>query len=111
MLLDARAADRFSGRQEPIDRRGGHVPGAKNAPLQENLGTDKCFLPALELRAYYRALIGELPVEKVACMCGSGVTACHTLLALEAAGLGGASLYVGSWSDWISSDQRPEASE
>jgi len=111
LLLDARAAARFAGQSEPIDRLAGHVPGAVNTPFQENLGADKCFLPAAELQAYYRARISERPIEEVACMCGSGVTACHTLLALETAGLPGASLYVGSWSDWISSQQRPVAGE
>ena len=107
VLLDARAPDRFSGRHEPIDSRGGHVPGAVNAPFQDNLDTDKCFRPTNELRAYYQALIGNQPADNVACMCGSGVTACHTLLALESAGMPGAALYVGSWSDWISDEQRP----
>jgi thiosulfate/3-mercaptopyruvate sulfurtransferase len=111
VLLDARAADRFAGRSEPLDRIAGHVPGASNTPFQDNLGTDKCFRPAAELQAYYRARIGDRPMDTVACMCGSGVTACHTLLALEAAGMRGASLYVGSWSDWISSAQRPVADE
>ncbi len=107
VLLDARAPDRFSGRNETLDRRGGHVPGAVNAPFQDNLDADKCFRPRSELQAYYRALIAGRPVDSVACMCGSGVTACHTLLALEATGFSGASLYVGSWSDWISTDDRP----
>lgn len=111
VLLDARAADRFAGLSEPLDRVAGHVPGAINTPFQDNLGTDKCFRSAAELHAYYRARIGDRPMEAVACMCGSGVTACHTLLALEAAGMCGALLYVGSWSDWISSEQRPVADE
>lgn len=111
VLLDARATDRFVGRTEPIDRVAGHVPGASNAPFQDNLTADKCLRSAPELQAYYRAIIGERPMESVACMCGSGVTACHTLLALETAGMPGAALYVGSWSDWISSAQRPVAAE
>ena len=111
ILLDARAEDRFSGRLEPIDRRAGHIPGARNTPFQVNLSADKCFRPVVELEAYYRAQVGDQSLEAVACMCGSGVTACHTLLALEAAGMSGASLYVGSWSDWISSEQRPIAGE
>jgi len=106
LLLDARAADRFAGRSEPLDRRAGHVPGATNTPFQHNLDADKCFRSPSQLRAYYGALIGERPIESVAAMCGSGVTACHTLLALETAGWPGAALYVGSWSDWISSPQR-----
>lgn len=106
VLLDARAADRFAGRSEPIDRVAGHVPGATNAPFQDNLDADKCFRPAGQLRAYYDAIIGERPIASVAAMCGSGVTACQTLLALEVAGRPGAALYVGSWSDWISSGRR-----
>jgi len=107
VLLDARAANRFSGHAEPIDRLAGHVPGALNTPLQDNLDADKCFRPSVELQAYYRARIGDRPMETVACMCGSGVTACQTLLALEIADMPGAALYAGSWSDWISSGQRP----
>ncbi|MDP6675076.1 MAG: sulfurtransferase [Gammaproteobacteria bacterium] len=111
LLMDARAAARFAGQSEPIDRLAGHVPGAINTPFQDNLSADKCFLPAADLQAYYRPRIGARPMQEVACMCGSGVTACHTLLALETAGLHGASLYVGSWSDWISGEQRPVAGE
>jgi len=111
VLLDARAAERFDGRQEPIDTRAGHIPGAVNAPFQVNLDADKCFRPAADLGAYYRRLIADQSMTAVACMCGSGVTACHTLLALEAAGMRGAALYVGSWSDWISAPQRPVAVE
>jgi len=107
VLLDARAAERFSGKIEPLDARAGHVPGAANTPFQESLATDKCFLPADELEAYYRAAIGG--TADVVAMCGSGVTACHTLLALEIAGMPGAALYVGSWSDWISDSARPVA--
>jgi len=107
VLLDARDANRFAGRAEPLDARAGHVPGAINAPLQDNLGADKCFRSPAELQAYYRAIVGDQPMEMVACMCGSGVTACHTLLALEIAGLPGAALYSGSWSDWISDPARP----
>lgn len=111
LLLDARAADRFAGRSEPIDRIAGHVPGAKNTPFQDNLDADNCFRPAGQLEAYYRAIIGERPIGSVAAMCGSGVTACHTLLALEVAGRPGAALYVGSWSDWISSGRRAVGGE
>lgn len=105
VLLDARIADRFDGKVEPLDTRAGHVPGAVNAPLPDNLGADKCFRAPEELRAYYRAATGGSTA--VAAMCGSGVTACHTLLALELAGMPGAALYAGSWSDWISDAGRP----
>ncbi len=111
LLLDARAADRFAGRSEPIDRLAGHVPGATNTPFQHNLDADKCFRSPSQLRAYYGAIIGERPIGSVAAMCGSGVTACHTLLALEAAGWPGAALYVGSWSDWISGGRRDIAGD
>ena len=106
VLLDARAAGRFAGHEEPLDKCAGHVPGAVNTPFQENLRTDKCFRGPEDIEAYYRAAIGHASITEVACMCGSGVTACHTLLALELAGMPGASLYVGSWSDWISDAAR-----
>ncbi|MFQ5635526.1 MAG: sulfurtransferase [Gammaproteobacteria bacterium] len=109
LLLDARVPDRFSGRTEPLDKCAGHVPGAVNTPLTNNLRADKCFRAPAELQAYYRAVIGEKFMDQVACMCGSGVTACHTLLALELAGMPGAALYAGSWSDWISDAGRPIA--
>ncbi|MFW2405730.1 MAG: sulfurtransferase [Gammaproteobacteria bacterium] len=110
-LLDARAAPRFGGEVEPIDKRAGHVPGATNTPFDANLGADKCFRAPDELQAYYRAAIGDIDMSRVACMCGSGVTACHTLLSLEIAGLHGAALYAGSWSDWISDAARPVATD
>lgn len=109
VLLDARAAPRFAGEAEPIDKRAGHVPGAVNTPFDANLLADKCFRAPAELQAYYRAAIGDSDLNRVACMCGSGVTACHTLLSLEIAGLRGAALFAGSWSDWISDDTRPIA--
>ncbi len=106
-LLDARAAERFAGFVEPLDTRAGHVPGAVSTPFQDNLRADKCLRAPEELRAYYSAAIGD--ARDVVAMCGSGVTACHTLLALEVAGMPVASLYAGSWSDWISSAERPIA--
>ena len=108
-LVDARAADRFSGSIEPIDTAAGHVPGAVNQPYSENLTQEGRFLPAAELRRLWlKRLEGKEPTN-VAAMCGSGVTACHNLLALEAAGLGGAKLYAGSWSEWIRDSRRPIA--
>jgi len=109
VLIDARSAERFTGQKEPLDRVAGHVPGAINAPFQENLNADQLFRSAKELEVYYRERLGDHPVGAAACMCGSGVTACHTLLALEVAGLSGAGLYSGSWSDWGSSPERPVA--
>lgn len=109
MLLDARAAARFRGEVEPIDARAGHVPGARNRPLQLNLDQHGRFLPAPELARQFRALLGTLPAQAVVHMCGSGVSACHNLLAMEHAGLPGSRLYVGSWSQWIADPARPLA--
>ncbi|HQQ59545.1 MAG TPA: rhodanese-like domain-containing protein, partial [Thermomonas sp.] len=109
MLLDARAAVRFRGEEEPIDRVAGHVPGAINRPYAQNLGPDGRFKSPMQLAAEFRELLaGRDPVEVVS-MCGSGVTACHTLLAMERAGLRGARLYTGSWSGWITDPTRPVA--
>ena len=112
-LLDVRSAERYRGITEPLDPVAGHIPGALNLPYFENLGPDgRLKAPAL-LRAMYLDLLGGTPPEGLAVHCGSGVTACHTLLALEVGGLSGASLYVGSWSEWcrsgreISTGERP----
>lgn len=108
-LLDARAPERFRGEVEPIDPVAGHIPGAINAPCADNLDAKGRFLPADQLRKRYLALLdGRNPAEAIA-MCGSGVTACHTLLAMEHAGLSGARLYAGSWSEWIRDPGRPVA--
>ena len=108
-LLDARSAERFEGRVEPLDARAGHVPGARNHPYTRNLGPDGRFLPPDELRARLAAVLaGSTPADAVS-MCGSGVTACHTLLAMEIAGLTGARLYGGSWSEWSRDPARPVA--
>ena len=109
ILIDARTAERFRGESEPIDPVAGHVPGALNMPLQENLDSDGRVRPAAELRALYEQLLAGVPAAASACMCGSGVTACHTLLALEIAGLPGSLLYAGSWSEWIRDPARPVA--
>ena len=108
-LLDARAPERFAGKVEPIDPRAGHIPGAVNAPVAGNLdpGTGR-FRPPEELRARYAGLLGEPPTEAIA-YCGSGVNACHTLLALEVAGLPRGRLFPGSWSEWSSRADRPVA--
>jgi len=109
LLIDARAADRFAGENETIDPVAGHIPGAHNHPFAGNLDARGQFLPAAELRrAWARSLRGR-PPEAVIAMCGSGVTACHNLLALELAGLPGAKLYAGSWSEWIRDPSRPIA--
>jgi thiosulfate/3-mercaptopyruvate sulfurtransferase len=109
LLIDARGAERFAGRNETIDPVAGHVPGARNRPFPDNLGVDGRFLPADELRRRWTTLLGALPPSAVIAMCGSGVTACHNLLALEHAGLPGARLYAGSWSEWIRDPDRPIA--
>lgn len=109
LLIDARGAERFAGRNETIDPVAGHVPGARNHPFTANLGADGKFLPADELRRRFGMLLGSQPPSALISMCGSGVTACHTLLALEHAGLGGARLYAGSWSEWIRDSSRPVA--
>jgi thiosulfate/3-mercaptopyruvate sulfurtransferase len=109
LLVDARGPERFAGRAETIDPVAGHIPGARNHPFLSNLGADGKFLPATQLRARLRTLLGSVPASALISMCGSGVTACHTLLALEHAGLTGARLYAGSWSEWIRDPRRPIA--
>jgi thiosulfate/3-mercaptopyruvate sulfurtransferase len=109
LLVDARGAERFAGRGETIDPIAGHVPGARNHPFLGNLGVDGKFLPADELRRRWNTLLGSQSAAGVIAMCGSGVTACHNLLALEHAGLTGARLYAGSWSEWIRDSRRPSA--
>lgn len=109
LLIDARAAERFQGRVEPIDPVAGHVPKAVNRPFQQNLDAAGLFLPAAELARQFRALIAGRPAGQVVHMCGSGVTACHNLLAMEAAGLTGSRLYAGSWSEWIVNPNRAVA--
>jgi thiosulfate/3-mercaptopyruvate sulfurtransferase len=109
LLLDARAAARFRGEQEPIDPVAGHVPGAHNRPLQDNLGADGRFKPAGLLHAEFAAALGPRAPRDVVLMCGSGVTACHNLLAMAHAGLDGARVYAGSWSEWIGDPSRPVA--
>ncbi|MDP1698527.1 MAG: sulfurtransferase [Xanthomonadaceae bacterium] len=107
-LIDARAGARFRGEVEPIDAVAGHVPGAINRPYSDNLAADGRFLAADILRAQFRALLGDRN-EDVAVMCGSGVTACHHLLAMHVAGISGVQLYADSWSGWISDSTRPMA--
>ncbi len=108
LLVDARAAERFRGDVEPIDAVAGHVPGAVNRPYALNLD-DGRFKPPARLRAEFEALLGGRSPGEVAVMCGSGVTACHHLLAMAHAGLHGARLFTGSWSGWIDDASRPVA--
>jgi len=119
MLVDARSADRFAGENETIDPVAGHIPGAHNQPFLRNVDAGGRFLSAAELRDRWQATLatqtagepapGGAPAERMIAMCGSGVTACHNLLALEVAGLPGARLYAGSWSEWIRDTSRPVA--
>jgi thiosulfate/3-mercaptopyruvate sulfurtransferase len=104
-----RAAPRFRGEVEPIDRVGGHVPGAVNRPFADNLDANGRFKPADALRAEFSALLGAHAPKDVVHMCGSGVTACHNLLAMEHAGLHGSRVFAPSWSGWISDPARPVA--
>jgi len=106
-LVDARAPERYRGDSEPIDKVGGHIPGAKNHFYQWNLDEQGLFRTPEELRAKISATVGDVPTDQVVCYCGSGVTACHNLLAFEHAGITGAKLYAGSWSEWSSDPTRP----
>lgn len=106
-LLDARAPDRFRGENETLDPVGGHIPGAVNRFFQQNLQADGRFKPAEQLRAEFSQALGQVPAEQVVHQCGSGVTACHNLLAMTVAGLPGSRLYAGSWSEWCSDPSRP----
>ncbi len=109
LVVDARSAERFTGAVEPVDPVAGHIPGAVNYPFGNNLGADGHFLPAAELRRRWQERLAGTAPENVILMCGSGVTACHNLLAMELAGLHGAKLYAGSWSEWIRDPERPVA--
>lgn len=109
VLLDARAVPRYRGEVEPIDPVGGHVPGALNRPFSENLQEDGHFKSADVLRQEFQTLLGAHAPSDVVHMCGSGVTACHNLLAMEHAGLTGSRLYAPSWSGWVSDASRPVA--
>jgi thiosulfate/3-mercaptopyruvate sulfurtransferase len=107
LLVDARAPERFRGENETLDPVGGHIPGATNYFFQQNLSADKTFKPAAELRAQWDATLQGRRAEDVVMYCGSGVTACHNLLAMEVAGLPGARIFPGSWSEWSADPSRP----
>lgn len=106
-LVDARAPERYRGETEPLDKTPGHIPSAKNHFFQWNLDEGGTFKSPEALRAQLTESIGDVPPEQLICYCGSGVTACHNLLALEHARLPGARLYPGSWSEWSSDPARP----
>ncbi len=109
LIVDARAEDRYRGENETLDKVGGHIPGAVSRVFRRNLGADGRMQPAAALRQEFEALLGGRNAEALISQCGSGVTACHTLLALEVAGLPGAALYPGSWSEWSSQPGAPIA--
>jgi len=109
MIIDARERSRFLGHAEPIDARAGRIPGATSFPYSDNLQESGRMRERAELRRRWRGVLGDTPATRVACMCGSGVTACLNLLAMELAGLPGAALYAGSWSEWIRDPERPIA--
>jgi thiosulfate/3-mercaptopyruvate sulfurtransferase len=109
LLIDARTPERFRGETEPLDPVAGHIPGAVNRPCKSNLEPDGRFKSATRLRAEFDALLRQHPSANIVSYCGSGVTACHHLLALEMAGLRGARLYPGSWSEWCSDRSRATA--
>jgi thiosulfate/3-mercaptopyruvate sulfurtransferase len=106
-VLDARAPERYRGEVEPIDAVAGHVPGARNHPFVLNLDEQGRFAPSAALRVALESSLDGVAADRAIAMCGSGVTACHLLLALEHAGLSGARLYPGSWSEWSRDPSRP----
>ena len=109
LVVDARSPDRFRGDNETLDPVGGHIPGAVNRFFRDNLAADACFKPAAQLQAEWAAVTGGRPAAELVMQCGSGVTACHNLLALDVAGLPGAQLYPGSWSEWCAQPGAPVA--
>jgi thiosulfate/3-mercaptopyruvate sulfurtransferase len=108
-VIDSRAESRYRGEGETLDPVAGHIPGAICSPYPLNLGPDGRFLPPNELRARLESTLGDHAPEKTVFYCGSGVTAAHNILAMEYAGLSGARLYPGSWSEWITDPTRPVA--
>ena len=106
-LVDVRAESRFQGEAEPIDSLAGHIPGALNYPMQNNLAEGYRFKSENELKSQFRPVTGKQDPSRVVSMCGSGVTACQNIFAMELAGLTGSRLYVGSWSEWIRDPLRP----
>ncbi len=106
-IMDARAAERFSGRVEPLDTIGGHIPGSVNRPLQLNLAGDGCFKKPDILSSEFSDLLGTIEPEEIVHSCGSGITACHNLFAMELARMHDSKLYPGSWSEWIRNPEYP----
>jgi thiosulfate/3-mercaptopyruvate sulfurtransferase len=108
-VVDARSAERYRGESEPIDPVAGHIPGARNRLYKENLDASGRFKPAATLRAELTALLDDRRPDQIVHQCGSGVSACHNILAMEIAGLTGSRLYPGSWSEWCADPSRPVA--
>jgi thiosulfate/3-mercaptopyruvate sulfurtransferase len=106
-LIDARAPDRFAGQNETLDPQAGHIPGALNRFFKNNLAANGCFKKPETLRQEFAALLEKTSPQQVVHQCGSGVTACHNLFAMELAGLPGSTLYAGSWSEWCADPSRP----
>ena len=111
LLIDARAAERFSGEVEPLDKKAGHIPGALNLPFTGNLDADGFFLSSEALQARFAAIQNEHSGKKITHYCGSGVTAAHNILAMMHAHLGMSELYAGSWSEWVQDPSRAVASD
>ena len=109
LLVDARSRERFAGEPDPLDNVYGHIPGARNRPYRNNIAADGTLRPAAELKAEFNRVLGEHAPDQGVMYCGSGVTACHNLLAMEHAGLHGSRLYAPSWSGWVSDPSRPVA--
>lgn len=109
LVVDARAPERYRGEVEPLDPTAGHIPGALNRPCTFNVRPDGLFKPAEVLRMEFNALLGSRAPAGIVHQCGSGVTACHNILAMEHAGLKGSRLYPGSWSEWTADATRPVA--
>lgn len=108
-VIDARAPERYRGEVEPMDPVAGHIPGALNRSHTNNLDAQGRFKPAGQLQQEFQALLGGTPASQVVHQCGSGITACHNLFAMELAGLNGSRIYPGSWSEWVSDPTRPVA--
>jgi thiosulfate/3-mercaptopyruvate sulfurtransferase len=109
LVIDARAGERFRGEVEPLDPVAGHIPGATNRPFVQNVRPDGRFKPAEVLRAEFESILAGRTPASVVHQCGSGVTACQQMLAMEYAGLSGSRLYAGSWSEWCQDPARPVA--
>jgi len=109
LLIDVRDPQRYSGQEEPIDNIAGHVPGAINIPWKNNVANNGMYLPRAQLHDQYSKLLEDAAGKDIVFMCGSGVTACHSLVAMEYIGITGAQLYPGSWSEWITDNNRPIA--